>query len=58
MAFRTRDNWKNMTNAEPHAFGDMWLRFSDCLSVLISGKREDKRSVERNKDSDVTKEPT
>lgn len=46
-----------MTNAEPHAFGDMWLRFSDCLSVLISGKREDKRSVERNKDSDVTKEP-
>ena len=46
-----------MTNAEPHTFGDMWLRFWDCLSFLISGKQEDKRcSFERNEDSDVTKE--
>lgn len=43
VAFRTRGNWKNMANAEPHAFGDMWLRFWDCLSLLISGKQEDKR---------------
>ena len=55
VAFRTRDNWKNMTDAEPHAFGDMWLQFWDCLSFLISGKQEDKRcSFERNEDSDVT----
>lgn len=44
-----------MTDAEPHAFGDMWLQFWDCLSFLISGKQEDKRcSFERNEDSDVT----
>lgn len=48
-----------MTDAEPHAFGDMWLRFWDCLSFLISGKQEDKRcSFERNEDSDVTEEST
>lgn len=59
VAFRTRDNWNNMTGAEPHAFGDMWLRFWDCLSLLISGKQEDKRwSVKRNEDSDVTEEST
>lgn len=55
VAFRTRDNWKNMTDAEPHAFGDMWLQFWDCLSFLISGKQEDQKEKKKKKKKEEKK---
>lgn len=55
VAFRTRDNWKNMTDAEPHAFGDMWLQFWDCLSFLISGKQEDQKEKKKKKKEEKKK---